>query len=166
MNDTVVQFKKVFDDCFTLFQKKQADYGDSWRILRTTSLTDQLYIKAKRIRSIEEKKTQKVEDSVFAEYIGLVNYSVMALMQLTENSTYEQISNKCSELMMAKNHDYDEAWRDMRMSSLTDLILSKLLRIRQIEDNDGKVIASEGLSASYYDIVNYSIFALIKLSER
>ncbi len=154
------------------------DYGSAWRILRPSSITDQIFIKAQRIRSIEEKGTQKVLDGVEGEFIGIVNYAVMALIQLGLHSDstlelppedalkkYEEHVNKVKALMMDKNHDYGEAWRDMRVSSMTDLILMKLLRIKQIEDNQGSTIVSEGVDANYADIINYAVFALIKMSE-
>ncbi len=172
------QYDQVTAQCRDIFIKKTTDYGTAWRILRPSSLTDQLFIKASRIRSIEEKGMQKVEEAVDQEYIGLVNYAVLALIQLDiadaaplelppeEASTlYDTVLQKTKELMMAKNHDYGEAWRGMRRSSLTDLILMKLLRIKQIEDNQGKTLISEGLAANYQDIINYAIFALIKLLE-
>lgn len=176
---TLEQYDAIVAKCKEVFLKKTKDYGTAWRILRPSSLTDQLFIKAKRIRSIEEKETQMVADSVDGDYIGLVNYSVMAIIQLSlppdapielsasqaEQFFDEQIS-AIRLLMVAKNHDYGEAWRDMRTSSMTDLILMKLLRIRQIEDNQGKTLVSEGLEANFQDIANYAIFALILLNER
>ena len=165
--------------CQALFQKKTQDYGTAWRILRPSSLTDQLYIKAKRIRSIEEKGTQKVADRVEDDYLGLINYSVMALIQLDLPADapldlpveevvalYQRKAQHARRLLEAKNHDYGEAWRDMRMASITDMILQKLLRVRQIEDNAGQTLVSEGLEANYLDIINYAIFALIKLNEQ
>lgn len=176
---TIEQYDTQTAKCREIFVKKTKDYGTAWRILRPTSLTDQLFIKAQRIRSIEEKGVQKVEEGVESEYIGLVNYSIMAMIQLElptseglelslakASELYEHYLNITRELMIMKNHDYGEAWRDMRISSLTDLILMKLLRVKQIEDNDGKTLISEGLDANYQDIINYSIFALIKLSEQ
>lgn len=176
---TIEQYDTETAKCREIFVKKTKDYGTAWRILRPTSLTDQLYIKAQRIRSIEEKGVMKVNEGVESEYIGLVNYSIMAMIQLMlplseglelplEQTTelYEKYLNDTRDLMIRKNHDYGEAWRDMRISSLTDLILMKLLRVKQIEDNDGKTLISEGLDANYQDIINYSIFALIKLSEQ
>ncbi len=178
MNKTLKQFREVVARCRDLFLKKTADYGTAWRILRPASVTDQLYIKALRIRSIEEKGEQKVDDSVEGEFIGLVNYSVLALIQLElpENASLELKPEEVAELydrhvaenirlLQAKNHDYDEAWRSMRVSSMTDLILQKLLRIKQIEDNAGQTLVSEGLEANYRDIINYAVFALIRLSE-
>jgi hypothetical protein len=176
MEKTLEQFKEVVGECRDLFLHKTADYGTAWRILRLSSITDQLYIKAMRIRSIEEKKTQKVNEPVEGEFIGLINYSILALIQskLSENDPLELSAEKVAELydrevsenirlLQAKNHDYGEAWRMMRVSSMTDLILQKLLRIKQIEDNAGKTLVSEGLDANYRDIINYAIFALIRL---
>lgn len=179
VDKTLTQYDAVVERCKDLFLKKAHDYGTAWRILRPSSLTDQLFIKAKRIRSIDEKAKQMVEDSIEGDFIGLVNYAYMALIQLElteadgmELSTdfsrkmYEKQVASVRQLMIAKNHDYGEAWRDMRIGSITDLILMKLLRIRQIEENKGKTLASEGLDANYADIANYAIFALILLSEK
>ncbi len=176
MKKTKQQFEKIIDKCRNVFSLKQKDYGTAWRILRTTSLTDQIYIKANRIRSIEEKGVQKVDEGVVPEFIGIVNYSVMALIQLELGASrcpdldpgqalelYNKYIYNARDLMFDKNHDYGEAWRNMRVSSLTDIILMKLLRIKQIENNEGKTLVSEGLDANYYDIINYSVFALIKL---
>lgn len=176
--ETSKQYKSQIDQAFELFKKKQKDYGQSWRILRIPSLIDQLYIKAKRIRSIEENEIQKVEDAVEDEYTGLVNYSIITLIQreygkkgeeeIPEKQLFEvytKHAERAFELMNEKNHDYGEAWREMYISSLTDLILAKLLRIRQIIENKEKLLASEGIEAGLYDIINYSIFALIKLEE-
>ncbi len=156
--------------------KKTRDYGTAWRILRPSSITDQIFIKAQRIRTLEEKQVSKVGDDITGEYIGIVNYCVIAMMQLdsTDETSYEldpelvemMFDSKVTEtrdLMFAKNHDYGEAWRDMRISSLTDLILMKILRVKQIEDNEGKTLASEGVKANYQDMLNYAVFALIKL---
>ncbi|MFT5834156.1 MAG: hypothetical protein ACI97N_001790 [Cognaticolwellia sp.] len=175
---TIKEYDTETAKCREIFVKKTKDYGTAWRILRPTSLTDQLFIKAQRIRSFEEKGVQKVNEGVESEYIGLVNYSIMAIIQLELPASegleltlakacelYEHYLNETRELMIRKNHDYGEAWRGMRVSSLTDLILMKLLRVKQIEDNNGKTLISEGLDANYQDIINYSIFALIKLSE-
>jgi hypothetical protein len=175
---TSQQFDSVIDRCRKVYLEKMKDYGIAWRILRTPSLTDQIYIKANRIRSIEEKGTQKVNEGIIPEFIGIVNYSVMALIQLElgiadepdlnagqVNELYNKYIQAAKSLMEDKNHDYGEAWRNMRISSLTDIILMKLLRIKQIEDHDGKTFASEGLDANYFDIINYSVFALIKLTE-
>lgn len=179
MEKTLQQYDVQLKRCRKLFQKKNQDYGTAWTILRPSSLTDQMYIKAQRIRSIEENGEQKIEEGVVNEYIGLVNYGIMALLQLAETSaklegmdadllidSYDREADKVRSLMINKNHDYGEAWRDMRVSSLTDLILQKLLRIRQIEDNKGATLVSEGLDANYMDIINYSIFALIRLEEK
>ena len=179
MEQTLHQFKSVINRCRSLFLAKTADYGTAWRILRPSSLTDQLFIKASRIRSIEEKGLQKVGDSIESEFIGLVNYSVLALIQLElpENTSlqlepaqvsvlYDKHVQENIRLLHAKNHDYDEAWRLMRVSSMTDLILQKILRIKQIEDNAGKTQVSEGLEANYRDILNYAVFALILLEEQ
>ena len=169
-----------------IFIEKMHDYGTAWRILRTRSITDQIFIKAQRIRSIEQKGEKKVNEGIESEYIGIINYSVIALIQLelgeividnkkqvftelkgSETEKKYDIHIKYAEqLMKNKNHDYDDVWRDMRMSSLTDLILMKLLRIKQMEDNMGKTLVSEGVESNYYDIINYAIFALIKLDER
>ncbi len=164
------------DQCRQLFTKKAQDYGTAWRILRLPSLTDQIYIKANRLRSIQKAGTQKVADPMEGEFIGIVNYSIMALIQMEQGIAdepdmsaeealfaFNRHAEIILELMEAKNHDYGEAWRDMRISSLTDLILQKLLRVKQIEDNQGHTLVSEGIDANYQDMVNYSVFALIKL---
>lgn len=179
MEKTIEQYNEQLSKCKSLFEKKTQDYGTAWRILRTSSLTDQLLIKANRIRTIEEQGQQKVNDPIDGEYIGLVNYSLMALIQLELPADapielepnravelFEEKANLCQKLMEAKNHDYGEVWRDMRRSSLTDLILQKLYRIKQIEDNEGTTVVSEGLDANYSDIVNYALFALIKIDEQ
>jgi hypothetical protein len=176
MQKTLDEFQAVIARCRALFLQKTLDYGTSWRILRPSSITDQLYIKALRIRSIEEKGVQQVSDSVASEYMGLVNYSVLALIQLSlpveaprelppaeVERLYDAHIAENIALLQAKNHDYDEAWRDMRVSSMTDLILQKLLRIKQIEDNAGQTLVSEGADANYRDIINYAVFALIRL---
>jgi hypothetical protein len=178
MSNTSEQYDSIIKICTDIFTKKMKDYGSAWRILRTSSLTDQIFIKAKRIRSIEEKGISKVDEGVRSEYIGVINYCIMALVQLElgydENTDLE--FNECialykkhfaasKALMENKNHDYDEAWRDMRLSSLTDLILMKLLRTKQIEDNNGKTLISEGIDANYADMINYAVFALIKIEE-
>ena len=178
MSNTVKAFDKIIAQCESLFQKKMKDYGTAWRILRTTSLTDQIFIKAQRIRTLEVNGASKVGEGIEPEYVGIINYCAMALIQLEKGedssveSNQEEIAHLHShylktakELMLNKNHDYGEAWRDMRVSSLTDLILMKLLRVKQIEDNKGKTIVSEGLDANYLDIINYSVFALIRLEE-
>ena len=179
MNNTLESFDQIIKECKSLFQNKMKDYGTAWRILRTSSLTDQIFIKAQRIRTLEEKGVSKVEEGVVPEYIGIINYCAMALIQLekgvgeTEELAQGAIAAlhakyllEAKSLMQNKNHDYGEAWRDMRVSSLTDLILMKLLRIKQIEDNQGKTIVSEGLDANYLDIINYSMFALIRIEEK
>jgi len=174
--DTITEYNTVIEQCKTLFINKTKDYGTSWRILRASSITDQLYIKALRIRTLEEKKVSKVGEGIAEEYIAIVNYCVIAMMQLQlpaeapehlpleeVNQTYTALVHETFELMMAKNHDYGEAWRDMRISSLTDMILTKLYRVKQIEDNNGATLVSEGLKANYQDMLNYAVFALIKL---
>jgi hypothetical protein len=176
MHQTLQEFNTVIKGCRDLFVQKTKDYGTAWRILRPSSITDQLYIKALRIRSIEEKGTQKVADPVQSEFVGLVNYCVLALIQLSLPTDspleldaeqvaqlYDRHIQENIDLLSAKNHDYDEAWRLMRVSSMTDLILQKILRIKQIEDNAGKTLVSEGLEANYRDIINYAVFALIRL---
>lgn len=177
-SQTFEQYLYETQACRALFLHKNADYGTAWRILRPTSLTDQLFIKARRIRSLETNVERRVDEGVRPEYVGLVNYSIMALIQLelgndapleldadTTQQLYDKYHQATFELMKAKNHDYGEAWRDMRISSLTDLILMKLLRVKQIEDNAGQTLVSEGLDANYQDIINYAVFALIKLTE-
>lgn len=174
--NTSEQFESVIRQCRTVFEDKQKDYGVSWRIMRTPSLTDQIYIKANRIRSIQIKGEQKVQEGILPEFIGIVNYSCMALAQLelgvaekpdiTEEKAVELFNKyvyEARDLMLNKNHDYDEAWRNMRISSFTDIILVKLLRVKEIENNEGRTLVSEGLEANFYDIINYSLFALIKL---
>jgi hypothetical protein len=176
MNKTETEYNAVIKVCKDLFIKKTRDYGTAWRILRVASITDQIFIKAQRIRTLEEKKVSKVGDDITGEYIGIVNYCVIAMMQLecapeTPNELspehvaqlFDEKVNETRNLMFAKNHDYGEAWRDMRISSLTDLILMKLLRVKQIEDNEGQTLASEGVKANYQDMLNYAVFALIKL---
>ncbi len=173
---TSEQFDRIIDICSEIFKKKLEDYGPAWRILRPSSLTDQIYIKANRIRSFEIKGIQKIKENVRCEYIGIVNYAIIALIQLElQPSDKKDLTNedalelylkffqKAKKLMEDKNHDYDEAWRKMRISSYTDLILMKIFRTKQIEDNKGKTLISEGVDANYYDMINYSVFALIKL---
>ena len=177
--NTAKQFDIVLSKCHGLFKKKGKDHGTAWRILRLPSLTDQIFIKAQRLRSIEKKGEQLISDPLEGEFIGILNYSIMALIQLERgiaeqpdmdsnqaSSAYLEKANEAKELMLKKNHDYGEAWRDMRVSSFTDLIIQKLLRIKQIEDNQGKTEVSEGLDANYLDIINYSVFALIKFMEK
>ena len=176
--NTQDSFDVIITNCHNLFNKKMMDYGSAWRIMRLSSLTDQIFIKAQRIRSIEDKGRQQVGDSVEAEFRGIINYSIIALIQLEKGLSdsadlnleessllYQQYAQRAKDLMAAKNHDYDEAWRDMRVGSFTDLILQKLLRVKQIEDNKGETLISEGIDANYFDMINYAIFALIKLSE-
>jgi hypothetical protein len=177
LTNTSTEYDAVINACKGLFIKKTIDYGTAWRILRPASITDQIFIKAQRIRTLEEKKVSKVDEDITSEYIGIVNYCVIAMMQLDcgpetpVELPAEQVSHMFDEkvketkdLMFAKNHDYGEAWRDMRISSLTDLILMKILRVKQIEDNKGQTLASEGIKANYQDMLNYAVFALIKLS--
>ncbi len=176
MQTTSVQYDKAIKLCKDIFLKKMKDYGTAWRNLRLPSLTDQIYIKAQRIKSIESKGTQKVVDDIKGEYVGIINYCVISMIQLelTDDTRMdlpvdevERLFDKhvaaTKQLMEDKNHDYGEAWRDMRISSLTDLILMKIFRVKQIEDNMGKTIISEGVDANYMDMMNYSVFALIKL---
>lgn len=172
---TAIEYKQVIAGCKTLFEKKTKDYGTAWRILRLPSITDQIFIKAQRIRSIQEKGVQKVEDPIRDEFIGIINYCIIALiqMQLDESDKlemkyeeleprYDQAVTETLALLLNKNHDYGEAWREMRVSSMTDIILMKLLRVKQIEDNAGKTLVSEGVKANYQDIINYAVFCLIK----
>lgn len=178
MSNTSEQYDKIIKECRELFEKKSKDYGAAWRILRLPSLTDQIFIKAQRIRSLQENGERKVDEGEHAEFIGIINYSLMALIQLDKGiaeqpdmsskkalELYDEKLTLTKALMMDKNHDYGEAWRDMRVSSLTDLILQKLLRVKQIEDNQGATLVSEGIDANYQDIINYSVFALIHLNE-
>lgn len=178
LTKTFTQYDAAIESCADIFFKKMKDYGTAWRVLRLSSITDQIFIKAQRIRSIEEKGTQKVNEGVRSEYIGIVNYCVIALIQNEMGAEgplelafeeakklYNKHIQTARNLMENKNHDYDEAWRKMRISSLTDLILMKLLRIKQIEDNKGETLISEGIDANYYDMINYATFALIKLDE-
>ncbi len=177
VNQTLDQYKQVLESCKEVFAKKTKDYGTAWRILRIPSITDQIYIKAQRIRSIQEKELQKVDEGMVPEFIGIINYCLMAIIQMDLDPQtpleldyeeleplYDQTSSEVMELLNRKNHDYDEAWRDMRVSSITDIILMKLLRIKQIEDNQGVTLVSEGVKANYQDIINYAVFALIKLN--
>ena len=178
MADTLTQYRNIVTQCKDLYVKKAKDYGTSWRVLRPISIVDQVYIKAWRIRQIQEMGEQKVQDSIESEFIGIVNYSIIALIQLdlpvdapTEldaseaERQYTQKAQLVEDLMQQKNHDYGEAWRDMSQQSFVDLILVKLLRIKQILANDGQTIVSEGIDANFTDIVNYAIFALIKMEE-
>ena len=178
MPNTSNQYDSVVEQCRNLFTKKMSDYGSAWRILRLPSLTDQIFIKAQRIRQLQENDIRKVDEGEKSEFIGIINYSVMALIQLelgvVENpdlssdeatELYNKHMTITKELMENKNHDYGEAWRDMRVSSLTDLIIKKLLRVKQIEDNEGKTLVSEGIDANYQDMINYAVFAMIHLNE-
>jgi len=179
MQQTSKQYNAIITKCRTLYINKLQDYGTAWRILRLPSLTDQIFIKAQRIRQLQQNSVRKVDEGEVSEFIGIINYSIMALIQL-EKGVVEQpdISNEkaielydkhvviTKKLMENKNHDYGEAWRDMRVSSLTDLILQKLLRVKQIEDNSGKTIVSEGIDANYQDMINYAVFALIHINEK
>lgn len=179
MQDTSKQYDAVIDTCKSLFIKKMSDYGSAWRILRLPSLTDQIFIKAQRIRGLQQNAVRKVNEGEVSEFIGIINYCIMALIQLengvveqpdlsTEEATklYEKQVVITKKLMEDKNHDYGEAWRDMRVSSLTDLILQKLLRVKSIEDNKGNTQVSEGIDANYQDMVNYAVFAMIHLNEK
>jgi hypothetical protein len=174
MKNTSQEYDKVISVCRDLFKKKMSDYGSAWRILRLPSLTDQIFIKAQRIRSLQENEVRKVDEDETGEFIGIINYCIMALIQIDHGiadqpdldvakatQLYDEKVALTKTLMEAKNHDYGEAWREMRVSSLTDLILQKLLRVKQIEDNKGKTIVSEGIDANYQDMINYSVFALI-----
>ena len=176
MADTIAQFEKVIALCRDLFQKKLVDYGPSWRIMRPQSITDQIFIKANRIRSLELKGVSMVDEGIKPEFIGIVNYGVIGLIQLAKGfadttdmtaeeamGLYDKYITETKELMYAKNHDYDEAWRSMRISSYIDLILMKIYRTKQIESHNGKTIVSEGIDANYMDMINYAIFGLIKL---
>jgi Domain of Unknown Function (DUF1599). len=173
---TAIEYREVISTCKALFEKKTRDYGTAWRILRLPSITDQIFIKAQRIRSIQEKGIQKVGDPVKDEFIGIINYCLIALIQIrladSDNldlkfedleTWYDEAVEETYELLENKNHDYGEAWREMRITSITDIILMKLLRVKQIEDNAGKTLVSEGVKANYQDLINYSVFALIKL---
>ncbi len=177
MSQTSQQYDAVIRQCRDLFSKKMTDYGSAWRILRLPSLTDQIFIKAQRIRGLQTLAESKVDEGQESEFIGIINYGIMALIQLDRGvveqpdlnldaavELYDKHVMVTKNLMMQKNHDYGEAWRDMRVSSLTDLILQKLLRVKQIEDNDGKTLVSEGLEANYQDMVNYAVFAMIHLT--
>lgn len=177
--DTASQYQEIIAECKTLFGKKTQDYGTAWRILRLPSITDQIFIKAQRIRSIQEKGEQKVGDAIRDEFVGIINYCLIALiqMQLTDQDEmelsweslepmYDTAATETFDLLQNKNHDYGEAWRDMRVSSITDIILMKLFRVKQIEDNAGSTIVSEGVDANYQDMINYAVFCLIKLSDK
>lgn len=177
---TSQQYDNIIEKCQNIFHTKMNDYGSAWIILRPSSLTDQIYIKAQRIKNFEEKGIQKIDEDIDGEYIGIINYCIMALIQLELGTTedegtmpageamklYSKHFTEAKKLMENKNHDYSEAWRNMRRESLTDIILMKLLRIKQIENNKGKTKISEGVDANYRDIINYSVFALIKIEEQ
>jgi|TARA_B100000497_G_C7555119_1_gene335218 hypothetical protein len=178
MQNTSKEYDKVVQVCQELFSKKMKDYGCAWRILRLPSLTDQIFIKAQRIRGLQQNTVQKVDEGAASEFVGIINYCVMALIQIEKGiveqpdlsfeqaiALYDDKIAVTKQLMQDKNHDYGEAWRDMRVSSLTDLILQKLLRVKQIEDNAGHTLVSEGIDANYQDMINYAIFALIHLND-
>ncbi|XOD69615.1 MAG: DUF1599 domain-containing protein [Flavobacteriales bacterium AspAUS03] len=178
MEKTLIQFHSITSRCRELFEKKLQDYGSSWRILRTASVTDQIFIKANRIRSIQEKGTQKVNEDISEDFLAIVNYAAIGLIQLEKIPTleadmsykealvhYGQQIEKAKALMQHKNHDYGEAWREMRLSSITDMILQKILRMKQIEDNAEKILVSEAPEGHYLDMLNYAVFALIKIYE-
>lgn len=177
MSNTNTEYANVINVCRDIFTKKTKDYGTAWRILRPSSLTDQLFIKAQRIRTIQETGENKVGENIEDEFVAIVNYCIMAIIQLREENLtelelpaetatelYDKYALEATELMQKKNHDYGEAWRDMRVSSLTDLILQKIYRVKQIEDNNGATIISEGIDANYFDMLNYSVFALIHMN--
>lgn len=176
-NKTSNEYTQVISRCKELFRKKTIDYGTAWRILRLSSITDQIFIKAQRIRSIQEKGNQKVEDPIVDEFVGIINYCLIALLQISFEKdermeipfddiepVYDNWVSQTKGLLENKNHDYGEAWRDMRVSSMTDIILMKLYRVKQIEDNEGQTLVSEGIEANYQDMINYSVFCLIKLN--
>jgi hypothetical protein len=177
MSNTNTEYANVINVCRDIFLKKTKDYGTAWRILRPSSLTDQLFIKAQRIRTVQETGENKVGEHIEDEFIAIVNYCIMAIIQLREQELkdlelgaeiatglYDKYASEATQLMQKKNHDYGEAWRDMRVSSLTDLILQKIYRVKQIEDNDGATLISEGIDANYFDMLNYAVFALIHLN--
>lgn len=176
--DTKAEYQQVVAQCRDIFDKKMQDYGVAWRIMRTESLTDQIYIKANRIRSIQKKKEHLVNEGIEPEFIGIINYSAMAIIQLqlgvvekpdidfaTASKLHKKVLDEAFDLMSKKNHDYDEAWRSMRITSMTDIILVKLLRNKEIEDNNGETLVSEGIDANYFDIINYAVFCLILMNE-
>lgn len=177
-HQTQTQYQAVIDECKSLFLKKARDYGTSWRIMRLPSITDQIMIKAQRIRSIQEKGKQEVPDDIRSEFVGILNYCIIALIQMSMpadasielsaeqlSKIYQEEADKTFDLLLKKNHDYDEAWREMRVSSMTDIILMKLYRTKQIEDHQGKMLVSEGVEANYRDMINYAVFCLIKWAE-
>lgn len=178
MHDTSAQFDGVLAACRALFEKKMKDYGTAWRVLRPSSVTDQIYIKVNRIRTLQMTDIKMVNDSEEDEFVAIVNYSIIGLIQLEKGfsdelnanpeeiiNLYDSYAQQAKELMERKNHDYGEAWRDMRISSITDLIYQKVLRTKQIEDNEGRTLVSEGLDANYFDMLNYAVFCLIKMME-
>jgi hypothetical protein len=178
MTKTTEQFDEVISECREIYLKKMKDYGAAWRILRSSSLTDQIFIKANRIKTLEKNIESKVDEGIRPEYIGIINYCIMALVQLELGESsggsmelkrglklYDSYANEAKRLMMDKNHDYGEAWRTMRTSSYTDLILMKILRTKQIENNQGKTLISEGIDANYFDMLNYAVFAMIRMGE-
>ena len=175
---TEQEYNRIISECKELFEKKTKDYGTAWRILRLPSITDQIFIKAQRIRSIQDKGENKVGEAIQSEFVGIINYCIIAILQMELQTSkemeipfktlapmYERIAKDTRELLAAKNHDYDEAWREMRVSSMTDIILMKLMRVKQIENNAGKTLISEGIDANYQDMINYSVFCLIKMKE-
>lgn len=177
-HNTNIQFKEIISQCRNMYVAKMKDYGPAWRILRTPSITDQIFIKVKRIRTLQTIGESLVGEGVEPEFVGIINYATMGIIQLrlgiVDNpdlsreealKLYDDVTGEAFELMIRKNHDYGEAWRDMRVSSITDLIMSKVLRTKSIEDNDGKTIVSEGLDANYFDMINYAVFAMILLTE-
>lgn len=177
-HNTNIQFKEIISQCRNMYVAKMKDYGPAWRILRTPSITDQIFIKVKRIRTLQTIGESLVGEGVEPEFVGIINYAAMAIIQLrlgvVDNpdlsrdealKLYDNVTGEAYELMTRKNHDYGEAWRDMRISSITDLIMSKVLRTKSIEDNDGKTLVSEGLDANYFDMINYAVFAMILLTE-
>lgn len=178
MKDTLEQYNKQLENCKGLFLKKHSDYGSAWTVLRPVSVTDQLFIKAQRIRTLQNEKKQKVSDSIKDEFIGLVNYGIIGLIgykhspdindrydEATIKKWYDEAATQAKETMLQKNHDYGEAWREMSQESFADLIIMKLMRIKQILSNNGKTLVSEGIDANYTDIINYSLFALILIEE-
>jgi hypothetical protein len=178
MEKTATEYKQVIATCKALFAKKTQDYGTAWRILRLPSITDQIYIKAQRIRSIQQKGVQKVQDPIKDEFVGIINYCIIAMIQMKLQDDrhlemrfdeleplYDSAVQETFDLLQNKNHDYGEAWRDMRVTSMTDIILMKLLRVKQIEDNAGQTLVSEGVKANYQDMINYAVFCMIKINE-
>lgn len=180
MSNTTTQYNEIIAECTDIFTKKMQDYGTAWRILRPASITDQIFIKAKRIKTLQKTTNQRIDEGIEPEFIGIINYCIMGLIQLTHGDIetlkdhltkedikklYDEIFQTTKDLMLDKNHDYGEAWRSMRVSSITDLILMKILRIKKIEDNNGDTIISEGIDANYMDIINYSVFSLILLKQ-